>query len=100
MGWQVIALGSIDLRKTASLAQIFSLHKKLDALEQVVKCEIHVGYLNIEMSGNKGINYEPVTDILKAYYEIIDGEVNLSEYSETGEGLYFDPASDREQEEE
>lgn len=96
MGWEVIALGSIDLRKTASLAQIFSLHKKLDALKQVVKCEIHVGFINIEMSGNKGIDYEPVTEILKKYYEIIDGEVNLSEYSETGEGLYFDPASQRE----
>lgn len=91
MGWEIIALGTIEFRKTASIAEIQSFTKAVEKLDAVIRTDMKWEYINIEMSGNKGIDYHPLSELMDKYNKIIDAEsVSFGEYSETGDGFYWE----------
>ena len=93
MGWEVIALGSIYFVKRADKKKKEQFVKELELDEFVINAELkgNGGFVNVEMSGNKGIDYSNLTDLCDKYAEIIDGEsISFGEYSETGDGFYWE----------
>ena len=112
MGWEVIALGSIDLvvpKKLGKHREEFAKKKKafikeLELVEHVISVrpqetglnKAKIGFINIEMSGNKGIDYSELSALCDKYADIIDGEISFGEYSETGDGFYWERGDDEE----
>ena len=100
MGWEVISLGSIDFKNSASYELIEDTVTKLSELEEVYMAlpNLESRYITIEMGGNKGVRYDNFEKIVKEIKDHIY-QVNLSEYSEVGDGFYYDPQEDEEDEE-
>lgn len=95
MGWEVIALGSIEFGKNSPIERIEGFVEKLRKTDFVTLVDYNSDhgnrFVHVEMSGNKGIDYEPLEKLCTDYKEIIDGTISFGEYSETGDGFYFDP---------
>ena len=96
MGWEIIAIGSIEFRKNSKQGRIVEFAKKLDGTEFVMQTRLEKGFINVEMSGNKGIDYEPLTKLCDEYKDIIDGTISFGEYSETGDGFFWEPTEEEE----
>ena len=110
MGWEVIALGSIDLvvpkkleDRSENAKKKKAFIKELELIDQVISVrpqetglnKAKIGFINIEMSGNKGIDYEGLTVLCNKYADIIDGEtISFGEYCETGDGFYWERADE------
>lgn len=96
MGWEVFATGSVDFNTKVTDSQIRKIAKELKDDEFMMKCEPDVKnkYISIEMSGNKGIDYSHFEEIMKKHKDLLSGDVSLGEYSETGDGFYYDPQNE------
>jgi hypothetical protein len=96
MGWEVIALGSIEFVNGASPKKIIYFINKLNEMEQVINVDKHgLSFVNVQMSGNKGIDYENLTALCNECADIIDAEtISFGEYCETGDGFYWERADE------
>jgi hypothetical protein len=103
MGWEVIALGSVEivsfgdaLKKGTIVENMEKLSVKLSYVDFVTKSQLWVGdvknaYIEMELSGNKAIDYTPLEQELVSFQLVSGMKVKcvLGEYSETGDGFYF-----------
>ncbi len=98
MGWEVIAFGQVEVDEKYN-EKVKTKLKELDIPESAFT-KINYEYLDFEMSGNKGINYEELEALRDWSIKMkIPMNINTSEYSECGSGFYFD-SNDHEAEEE
>lgn len=87
MGWCVMAFGQIE----AEDEHKEKIMNKLNELTKDDSCFLRLDDdLSFEMSGNKGVGYGSLELLQEwALKEKIPMEISTNEYSETGNGFYF-----------
>lgn len=93
MGWDVIAFAGVDLKVDARGPMVKDFVDTLNKTDYVKLAERknHEAWINIEMYGNKAIDYSEIIKILDKFKDIIDEEdIAFSEYCETGDGAYWE----------
>ena len=90
MGWEVICSVTVEFAKKLSEMQKKAvkdiLNKSKVSYFNYIEGE---DYVTFWFSGNKGIDYE-ILDIIKNTLTLKVIKITSSEYSETGEGYYYD----------
>jgi len=94
MGWEVIALGSLDFIGSVKQEKIELISEGLKKIPFVVNVKTGNGFINLELSGNKGIDYTPFKEFIKQHKQYLDFPISFAEYCSTGEGLYIEDESE------
>lgn len=93
MGWEVIALGSIYFVKRAGKKKKEQFVKELELDGFVINAELKGNgeFVDVEMSGNRGIDYSKLTDLCDKYADIIDDDgILFGEFAETGDCFHWE----------
>jgi len=107
MGWIVIAKGQIDFPKDTPERIVKQVYRLIEKSKIGEDGEVfynlskyftkkHGGQIAFEMSGNKGINYEPIDEIKSFILKKLEGKnkvgliININEFCEAGDGFYFE----------
>lgn len=115
MGWTVISKGTIDFPKDTDqlLVKVYNKMKnynhssedndtvfydlkKYKAIDEQKSSSQVGGQIYFEMSGNKGIDYEPIEQIQKFILEKLEGKdkegliISANEFTEAQDGFYYE----------
>lgn len=102
MGWEVIAKCHIDINEGKLTSEQQNKIEEILKEAETFDIQINDDYVYCEMSGNKGVSYEPldkIKELLLASPTKLKFSISASAYVEaTDDGYSFDSEDDVEQE--